>query len=71
MIDCQMVENMKREVQLAGDKDSRKLVEESSKMKDLAEVWQGQCESLKRHEEQVRRPIHPDSPLPHAHFLMI
>ncbi|OQV14485.1 putative Trichoplein keratin filament-binding protein [Hypsibius exemplaris] len=54
MIEGQLVQNMQREVHLAAERDDLKQKEEREKMKDLAEVWQDQCASLKRHDEQMR-----------------
>ncbi|GAV04823.1 hypothetical protein RvY_15044-2 [Ramazzottius varieornatus] len=54
MIEQQMVENMKREVQLAAEKDEQKQSEEKNRMKSLTEIWQEQIESLRKHEDQMK-----------------
>ena len=54
MMEQQMVENMKKEVQLAAQKDEQKQNEEKTRMKSLTEIWQEQIESLQKHEEQMK-----------------
>ena len=55
-MDGQLAQSMRREVQLANERDEQKLQEERNKMKTLTEVWQEQSASLKHHEDEVHWP---------------
>lgn len=49
-----MVDNMKRELEFAEEKDRERSDKERARMQDLTETWQQQIDSLKKHEDQVQ-----------------
>ncbi|XP_055336484.1 trichoplein keratin filament-binding protein-like isoform X2 [Paramacrobiotus metropolitanus] len=52
-MESQMLENMRREIQLAEERDQEKRSIERSRMHDLTEVWQEQVDDLRTRESQL------------------